>query len=108
MTSPACILYCTCPNADCAQGIAGLVISQGLAACVSLLPAATSFYRWEGELCQDEEVLLMIKTTQARLSELEALITREHPYEVPEFIAVPVIAGSDRYLDWIDTCTTTC
>jgi len=105
MSSSPCIAYCTCPDTDCAQRIAATLVDQGLAACVSLLPGALSCYRWEGQVCQDAEVLLMIKTTQARLRELEARILEEHPYEVPEFIVVPVIAGSERYLEWIDTCT---
>ncbi|WPL16665.1 Divalent-cation tolerance protein CutA [Thiorhodovibrio winogradskyi] len=105
MSSPPCIAYCTCPDAACAERIATLLVKEGLAACVSLLPGATSFYLWEGDLCQDAETLLMIKTTQARLHALEARILTEHPYEVPEFIVVPVIAGSDHYLEWIDTCT---
>ena len=105
MSTPPCIAYCTCPDSDCAERLAAMLVNEGLAACVSLLPGAKSYYRWDGQLCQDAEVLMMIKTTQARLRELESRILKEHPYEVPEFIVVPVIAGSDQYLKWIDTCT---
>lgn len=107
MSAPLCIAYCTCPDRECAERIAALLVNQGLAACVSLLPGATSVYRWQGELCQDAEVVLMIKTTQARLQDLESTIGKEHPYDAPEFIATPVIAGSDQYLTWIEACTTT-
>ncbi|MBK5970434.1 MULTISPECIES: divalent-cation tolerance protein CutA [Thiorhodovibrio] len=105
MSSPPCIAYCTCPDSDCAERIAGVLVNEGLAACVSLLPNAKSVYRWDGKLCQDTEVLMMIKTTQARLKALEARLLEEHPYDVPELIVVPVIAGSEEYLQWMDSCT---
>lgn len=105
MSSPPIIAYCTCPTSDCAEQIAACLVNEGLAACVSLVPGVRSFYRWEDRLCEDAEVLLMIKTTQARLSELETRLVAMHPYAVPEFIVVPVIAGSDPYLHWIHACT---
>ncbi len=105
MPTHPCLAYCTCPDRDCAEQIATRLIEQSLAACVTLLPGAKSFYRWEGRLCQDEEILLIIKTTEARLVELESCIRQTHPYEVPEFIVTPVITGSEPYLNWIHTCT---
>ncbi|MBK1649472.1 divalent-cation tolerance protein CutA [Rhabdochromatium marinum] len=105
MAAPAHIVYCTCPDLDCAERIAALLVQEGLAACVTLLPGAKSFYHWEGNLCQDAEVLLMMKTTSARLPELQARLCQAHPYEVPELLAVAVSAGLDQYLEWIDTCT---
>lgn len=104
MSSAPCIAYCTCPDADCAERIAALLVNEQLAACVSLLPGTKSVYRWDGDLCQDTEVLMMIKTTQARLKALEARVLAQHPYEVPELIVVPVIAGSEAYLHWMETC----
>lgn len=105
MTPDARIVYCTCPDEACGERIAGMLVNESLAACVTLLPGAKSVYQWEGALCQDTEVLLMIKTTDAKLADLETRIVQEHPYQVPEVIAVPVIAGLRPYLEWIHTCT---
>lgn len=106
MSTTARILYCTCADSETAERIAALLVEQRLAACVTLLPGARSFYHWEGRLCQDAEILLMIKTTQTRLAELETRLREAHPYEVPELIALPVVGGLTDYLEWIETCTT--
>lgn len=80
--------------------IATALIQSQLAACVSLLPIQ-SVYTWQGELHQDEEWQLLIKTDLALFSTLEAKIRSLHSYEVPEIIALPIIAGSQPYLQWI-------
>ena len=105
MSLPARILFCTCPSAECAEQIAALLVNEGLAACVTLLPGATSFYRWEGRLCQDAEILLMIKSTESRLAALCDRIRAVHPYQTPEILAVPVVGGLADYLKWMETCT---
>jgi periplasmic divalent cation tolerance protein len=73
-----------------------------LAACVQIVGPVTSTYRWKGEVETAEEFLLLIKTTRERSGELAEHIRREHPYETPEIITLPVEGGLDAYLRWID------
>jgi periplasmic divalent cation tolerance protein len=95
------IVFCTVPDADSGQRIADHLVEYRLAACVNLLPAVESVYRWEGELRTDSEILLMIKSRCADYAGLEAAIRKLHPYELPEIIAVPVSNGLPGYLDWV-------
>jgi periplasmic divalent cation tolerance protein len=71
------------------------------AACVNSIANIHSTYRWQGKLCKEEECLLVIKSTQAHYTAIQELITANHPYELPEIIAVPISVGLDRYLAWI-------
>lgn len=91
----------TAPDMKTGRRLAREVLSARLAACVNLLPRIESHYRWQGKLETSAEVLLVIKTTTARLAALEKLIVVEHPYETPEFIVLPISCGSKRYLDWV-------
>jgi periplasmic divalent cation tolerance protein len=84
-----------------AQALARALVERRLAACVNLLPAVQSIYRWQGAVEEAAEVTLLIKTTAARYAELEQAIRALHPYELPEVIAVPVSAGLPAYLGWI-------
>jgi periplasmic divalent cation tolerance protein len=99
------LVLCTCPGDTVAAEIATALIEQNLAACVSRVPGAKSWYRWEGRLEKDEEVLLMIKTVGDRFAELEGTVRRLHPYDMPEIIAVPITAGSEAYLQWVRDAT---
>ena len=85
--------------------IAKALVESHLAACVNIVPKMTSVYEWKEELCQEEEVLLVIKTQQNRLEELKATLTELHPYEVPELIVMPVTDGLPDYLTWLMTNT---
>lgn len=89
------------PDAPSAQALARMLVQQRLAACVNILPAVQSVYRWQGAIEEATETTVLIKTTPARYAELEAAIRGEHPYEVPEIIALPVAAGLPAYLDWV-------
>jgi len=91
----------TCPDAATAQRIAATLVEERLAACVNLLPGLRSVYRWRGAVEQADEVLLLIKTTHARLDALQARLPQLHPYELPELVAVEVAGGLPAYLDWI-------
>ena len=84
-----------------AQALARALVERRLAACVNVLPAVQSIYRWNGAVEEAAEVTLLIKTTAARYAELEQAIRALHPYELPEVIAVTVSAGSPAYLGWI-------
>lgn len=99
------IVFCTCPDADSASGIARDLVEQRLAACVNLLPQVRSVYRWEGKIEEAEEVLLMIKTTAQRFALLRERITELHSYEVPEVIALNIRDGLPAYLAWIHSQT---
>jgi periplasmic divalent cation tolerance protein len=98
------VVLCTCPDDATAERIARELVSAGLAACVNRGPFR-SVYRWKGALQDQPEVLLVIKTTGARYAELESLLKALHPYEVAEIIALPVVAGSTKYLDWLSEQT---
>jgi periplasmic divalent cation tolerance protein len=99
------IVITTLPDSDSAVKLAEALVEKRHAACVHLLPAGVSVYRWEGRIEHADEVTLLIKTTQAAYAELEAAIQTSHPYDIPEIVAVPVSAGLPAYLDWITTET---
>jgi periplasmic divalent cation tolerance protein len=93
------------PDRDSAENLAELLIERRLAACVSILAPCASVYRWQGEIQHDEEHPLLIKTVQDRYAELEASIRANHPYELPEIIAVSLLHGLPAYLQWVESET---
>jgi len=95
------LVFCTCPDSKSAQALAHHLVEQRLAACVNLLPAMRSVYRWQGQIEQAEEIQLVIKTCVDRLDALSAAIRLHHPYELPEIVAISTSAGLPAYLDWI-------
>jgi periplasmic divalent cation tolerance protein len=97
----ALIALTTFPSPEAAEPFARAAVEAGVAACVNILPGITSLYIWKGQVQKDGEVLLLIKTTEAKWPVLEALVKERHPYELPELIAIPVCAGSEKYLEWI-------
>lgn len=94
------ILLVTAASQAEAEQIAEALVSEQLAACVSLLPIQ-SIYTWKGEVCRESEWQLLIKTDLSLFAVLEQKIRELHSYEVPEVIALPILAGSQPYLDWI-------
>ena len=96
------VVFMTAPTADVAARIGRAVVDEGLAACATIVPGARSIYRWEGKTCDDAEVLCVLKSRADRFDELRARIQGLHPYEVPEILAVPVAAGSEPYLRWVE------
>lgn len=86
-----------------AELIAKHIVEKRLAACVTILSGATSFYHWKGKLCREEEYLLVFKTIDLKIASLEKEIASIHPYELPEFIVLTVTRGSRRYLEWIQS-----
>ena len=89
------------PDAATADALAGALVEARLAACASLTTGVHSVYRWQGKIERANEVTLTIKTTQRHYAALEAAIRAAHPYELPEIIALPVVAGLPSYLHWI-------
>lgn len=92
----------TVGSAEDADRIARALVERELAACVNVVPGVVSVYRWKGAVERDEERLLVIKTRSARLAELRRALVDLHPYEVPELVALPVVAGHAPYLAWLD------
>lgn len=102
------MVYCTCPDRDAATRMANGIIDAGLAACINIVPGLTSIYLWQGKRQQGNEELLLIKTTSEAYSSLEKYISENHPYELPEIIAVPIKAGLPSYLNWVrESCALT-
>jgi periplasmic divalent cation tolerance protein len=101
MTSDAIVVICACPDDEAAVRIASDLVSEGLAACVSRTGPVRSTYRWEGQLRDEPEVLLIIKSIQERFADLEVRLKSLHPYDVPEIIVLPVTGGSVEYLSWL-------
>jgi periplasmic divalent cation tolerance protein len=97
----AILVLTNVPDAELARSLAAALVEQRLAACVNILPAVQSIYRWQGVIEQASEITLLIKSTQARYRELQEAIVRLHPYDVPEVIAIPLSAGLPSYLGWI-------
>lgn len=96
------LVLTNCPDFDCAKTLASALLDNSLAACVNILPGVTSIYKWEGKQVTEQECTLLIKTSEDIYPELEAFIQAQHPYELPEIIAVPVSMGSKAYLSWLD------
>jgi periplasmic divalent cation tolerance protein len=99
--SEAVVCLVTTPQTD-AERIASTVVEEGLAACVNILPLVRSIYRWQGKLQQDDEALLVLKTTRGTISRLDDRLGAIHPYETFELVALDVVAGAQRYLEWIE------
>ncbi len=94
-------LMCTVPSEDVAMELGRVLVEEGLAACVNTVPGLRSIYRWKGEVCNDAEWLLVIKTVKARLPSLARRVEQLHPYETPELIALPVEGGLQAYVAWV-------
>jgi periplasmic divalent cation tolerance protein len=101
----ALLVLTNCPDLGTADRIALVLVENGLAACVNRLAPVESTYRWQGAIERALEHPLLIKTTRERYGELEQAIRALHPYEVPEIIAVPIVAGFSAYLRWVGEVT---
>jgi periplasmic divalent cation tolerance protein len=91
----------TTPSQTLARRIARALVDRRLAACVQIVGPVESTYRWQGKVATAREWLCLLKTTQARYPQVAAAIESLHPYDTPEIIALPITAGSRRYLDWL-------
>jgi len=98
------VVLVTGPDPATLEAISRRIVGERLAACVNLIPGVRSVYRWEGDVHQDAETLAVVKTTRSALEPLRERILELHPYDVPEFLALPVEAGSEGYVAWIDAC----
>ncbi|HIE5390543.1 TPA: divalent cation tolerance protein CutA [Enterobacter cancerogenus] len=101
-TPDAVVVLCTAPDEASAQDLAAKVLAEKLAACVTLLPGATSLYYWEGKLEQEYEVQMLLKTNQANQQALLDCLKSHHPYQTPELLVLPVAHGDNDYLSWLN------
>jgi periplasmic divalent cation tolerance protein len=95
------VVLVTAPDAETGARLARDVVGSRLAACVNLVTSVRSIYRWEGEVKDEGEVLLLIKTRSDRCDALSRRIREVHPYDVPEVLVLPAAGGSAEYLDWV-------
>lgn len=93
--------FTTAPTAEAARALVATLVERRLVACGTVVPGATSIYRWKGVVERQEEALVVLKTTTRRWRELAAALPGLHPYDVPELVAVPVVGGHPAYLQWI-------
>ncbi len=103
--TPMAVVYCTCPDVTAAERLASTLVDERLVACVNLIPGVRSFFRWEGQVCDEAEVLLVIKTREALVDELARRVADLHPYDVPEVISLPITGGLPDYLAWVAAST---
>jgi len=94
------IVLVTTPDAAVARRLARAALDRRLIACANILPRIESMYWWQGEIGVSREHLMMMKSRKPLLAALEALVRELHPYDTPEFLALPLTSGSRRYLDW--------
>lgn len=99
------MVFCTCHSDEIATAIAETLVANKLAACVNIINNIESVYQWQGKIERDKEILLMIKTRQSLFTQLTHSIQDKHDYELPEIIAVPIEAGEQNYLNWIQSST---
>lgn len=97
----AIAVFLTAPNGEEATRLADLLVGAQLAACVQIFPEMESVYRWQGKIERQSEILLIVKTTAGKFADLEREVRALHSYETPEIVAVPIVAGSNPYLEWL-------
>ena len=95
------MILTTAPADERAEAIARSLVDERLAACVNVHAPMMSFYRWKGSMERDAERQLVIKTTRGRVSQLRARLRELHPYELPEWVVIPVLEASPEYLEWV-------
>jgi len=101
MSDDAIVVFMTAANGEEATRLAEMLVGAHLAACVQILPEMESVYRWQGKIERSSEVLLIAKTTRGKFDDLEREVRALHSYDTPEIVAVPIVAGSAPYLEWL-------
>lgn len=105
--SASVVVLVTAPDRAVATKLADTIVGKRVAACVNLVPGVESVYWWEGKVDRSQEILLIIKTTKRNFEKLRELLLAIHPYEVPEILALPIVAGHPAYLAWLASSVTT-
>ena len=99
------VVLITAGSSEEARKIGHCLVGAGLAACANIVPTVRSIFRWEGQVTEEEETLVIVKTVSESFDSLEAMVKANHSYSVPEIIALPIEAGSDSYLSWVREMT---
>jgi periplasmic divalent cation tolerance protein len=105
MTTAALLVLTNLPDRAAAEKLARTLVGEKVAACVNILAPCRSVYTWEGKVEEADEVPCLIKTTVDRYEALERAIRAAHPYDVPEIVATPIVAGLPAYLQWVEAET---
>lgn len=95
------VIYCTVPTKQLAKEITQVIMKHKLAACISMIENVKSVFSWEGEICEEKEIMLMIKTRRTNYGKIKLVIEDVHTYNVPEIIALPIVDCSEDYLKWL-------
>ena len=102
MDTGCIVVFITVDSPENAQKLADKLLTERQAACVNIIPGVESHYWWQGKIEKTDELMLAVKTRAALLDELTQLVKENHPYTVPEIIALPIIGGNEDYLKWIE------
>jgi periplasmic divalent cation tolerance protein len=97
------VVVTTLPNVEAAKGLARVLVEKNLAACVQLINGIQSIYRWEGKICEENEVLLSAKTIESKWLEISAFIQKTHPYDLPEILAFSPEKYDEQYGKWVES-----
>ncbi|MBO5738562.1 divalent-cation tolerance protein CutA [bacterium] len=95
------MIYCTVPNKKLAKNITKVIMKHKLAACVSMVENVKSVFSWDSEICEEKEIMMMIKTRRDNYGKIKLVIEDMHSYSIPEIIAVPIVDCSEDYLKWL-------
>ena len=101
MTDEVRVVLMTAPDLDVARELGRRLVEERLAACANIVPGLISIFHWDGEVQNQSEVLLVLKTTESAVGALVERAASLHPYDVPEVLALPVVEGYGPYLDWV-------
>jgi len=104
-TDDLVVMMCTAPDAEVAARLGRQLVEKAEAACVNVVPGLRSIYQWQGRVCDEAEVLMVIKTRKSKAEALAAALREGHPYETPEIIALPMVGALDTYAKWIREST---
>jgi periplasmic divalent cation tolerance protein len=102
MAPTALVVLTTLATDGDARALVNALVADRLIACGTLLPGARSIYRWQGNVTEEGEVVVLLKTDASKWEALSAAVRERHPYDVPELLALPVARGLDRYLSWLE------
>ncbi len=104
--SSCIVIYCTVPTKQDAKSIAKILLTQRLAACINIVDKVQSIFSWHDEICEEKELLMMIKTKSILFDRVKQAIKLTHPYNIPEIISIPIENADSEYLEWINAETT--
>lgn len=96
------VILVTCNSRSEAEKISRILVEARLIACANIVPSVQSIFRWQGEVCNEQEVLIIMKSVKTNLDRIIAKTKAVHSYDVPEIIALPIVAGSSDYLKWVE------